>query len=133
MWLFCYWLMICKGAGAVKRSHIPWVKITHVDHGSCVGDEAVEGGLADETAAPGHNSVNGRWGEQSPVKEDGSSWTKVPTEWHPKSKGNQSYKTWWRLRCISRHCQVRLLQNFMTLVSLVFLKLIPYQTFSVVR
>ncbi|CAN7120378.1 unnamed protein product, partial [Brassica rapa subsp. narinosa] len=47
------------GAGAVKRSHIPGVKITPVHHGSCVGDEAVEGGLADATA-PGHNSVNGR-------------------------------------------------------------------------
>ncbi|CAF1836758.1 unnamed protein product, partial [Brassica oleracea var. botrytis] len=47
------------GAGAVKRSQIPRVKINLVDHGSCVGDEAVEGGLADATA-PGHNSVNGR-------------------------------------------------------------------------
>ncbi|KAH0883979.1 hypothetical protein HID58_060075 [Brassica napus] len=47
------------GAGAVKRSHIPRVKITPVDHGSCFGDEAVEGGLAVATA-PGHNSVNGR-------------------------------------------------------------------------
>ncbi|WZZ51059.1 LOW QUALITY PROTEIN: hypothetical protein YC2023_051166 [Brassica napus] len=46
-------------AGAVKRSHIPRVKITPVDHGSCFGDEAVEGGLAVATA-PGHNSVNGR-------------------------------------------------------------------------
>ncbi|KAF3522464.1 hypothetical protein F2Q69_00051742 [Brassica cretica] len=44
-------------AGAVKKSHIPGVKITSVDHGSCVGDEAVEGGLADATA-PGHSSVN---------------------------------------------------------------------------
>ncbi|KAG2288527.1 hypothetical protein Bca4012_030599 [Brassica carinata] len=48
-----------SGAGAVKRSHIPRVKITPVDHGSCFGDEAVEGGLAVATA-PGHNSVNGR-------------------------------------------------------------------------
>ncbi|CAF1836547.1 unnamed protein product, partial [Brassica oleracea var. botrytis] len=47
------------GARALKRSHIPGVKITLVDHGSCVGDEAVEGGLADATS-PGHNSVNGR-------------------------------------------------------------------------
>ncbi|KAF2569235.1 hypothetical protein F2Q68_00025425 [Brassica cretica] len=47
------------GARALKRSHIPGVKITIVDHGSCVGDEAVEGGLADATS-PGHNSVNGR-------------------------------------------------------------------------
>ncbi|KAG2254521.1 hypothetical protein Bca52824_084657 [Brassica carinata] len=44
-------------AGAVKKSHIPGVKITSVDHGSCVGDKAVEGGLADATA-PGHSSVN---------------------------------------------------------------------------
>ncbi|WZZ51069.1 hypothetical protein YC2023_051176 [Brassica napus] len=48
-----------RSARALKRSHIPGVKITLVDHGSCVGDEAVEGGLADATS-PGHNSVNGR-------------------------------------------------------------------------
>ncbi|CAN7067133.1 unnamed protein product [Brassica rapa subsp. trilocularis] len=45
------------GAGAVKKSNVSGVKITYVDHGTCVGDEAVEGGLADATAS-GHNSVN---------------------------------------------------------------------------
>uniref|UniRef100_M4F8G1 Uncharacterized protein n=1 Tax=Brassica campestris TaxID=3711 RepID=M4F8G1_BRACM len=45
------------GAEAVKKSNVSGVKITFVDHGTCVGDEAVEGGLADATA-PGHNSVN---------------------------------------------------------------------------
>ncbi|KAJ4909745.1 hypothetical protein Rs2_04366 [Raphanus sativus] len=48
-----------SGAGTVKRSHILGVKITHVNHGKCVGDEVDESGLAD-ASAPGHNSVNGR-------------------------------------------------------------------------
>lgn len=48
-----------SGAGTVKRSHILGVKMTHVNHGKCVGDEVDESGLAD-ASAPGHNSANGR-------------------------------------------------------------------------
>lgn len=64
--------------------------------------------------------IEGR-GEESPVKEDGCSGKKAPIEWHRKSKGNQSYKTWWFIRCIFRHYQVRLLQKFYIIGFLGFL------------